>query len=156
MSPDELGFDPFDERLGRELRAAAPAATDADGALAALRPRFARARERRRVAIAGAWGLAGAGVVAVGLVVFGPGGTGSIHTPPATRPDRGVTTTTTTTDETSTTDPVVPGTGPDDTTLTTDDHGGNRGPGGGDNSGADSSASDSGSGSGSSPSGGDD
>lgn len=147
MSLDDLGFDPFDDRLGNQLRAGAPSAPNADRTLGELRPRFTRARQRRRTVLAGAWGLAGAGVLALGLVIIGSGPTNRVDTPPASRPDRD---TTTTTAPTTTSTTTSPGTTPD----TLDDHGGNRGPGGGDDSGSSGSGSgSSGSGSGSSGSG---
>lgn len=139
---DEFGFEPLDDELGRRLRDAAPPAGDAGVALASLRPRFERARQRRRAVVGGGTVLAGIAAIALMVAVVAPGSGTDVRTPPATQPHI-----TTTLPTVPTTTAAVPGgTGPGATTATSDNHGGNRGPGG-------SGSGDSGSGSSSSGSG---
>lgn len=107
---DDLRFDPVDDELRRRFDGGAPTAKDADVVLDELRPRLQQARIRRRAAFSGAL-VAAAMVVVVLVVAFSRGGgTGSVHTPPAsggdTRPDGAIITTV-----------------PQPTVTTLDDHG---------------------------------
>jgi uncharacterized membrane protein YgcG len=148
VTDDDLGFTAADDELGRRLRAAAPAGADTDATLVALRPRFERARRRRRAVVSTAGALGVAALVMLGVAVIGPGGGADVETPPATEPR--VTTTAPTVPTVPTTIATVPlpgGTAPGGTTATSDDHGGDDDSGGDDNSG---SGSSSGSGSGTS------
>jgi hypothetical protein len=164
MSPDQ--FDDLDRALSSGLSALAPDVTGGDEALAALRPRFQRARRRARVAKIGATVVA---VVAIGSVltlaapssarshvnITGPGSTPS----QTTSPTRSTTTTPTTVrpvigrgTTSSDTRPLAgpgsqPGLAPTSvvtvpgTTPGTDGHGGGPGPtGGGDHHGHDGSS----------------
>jgi hypothetical protein len=85
---DDLRFDPVDDELRRRFDAQARPEGDPDAVLDQLRPRFRRARQRRRAAFAGAAAL---GVVAVlgASMILGDagGGDGPVRTPPATKPD---------------------------------------------------------------------
>src|SRR5438105_3257495 len=93
MTPDDLGFEPLDDALGRSLRAAAPSAPDAGSSLEALRPQLARARRQRRGALAGVSGVAVAALATLVVVLAGGSGRQSVHVPPATRQRDHVTTT---------------------------------------------------------------
>jgi hypothetical protein len=84
---DDLSFDApdaFDDELRRRFSGSAPAGSDPDLVLDAMRPQLARARTRRRASFASA--IAGVAVIVVALafVLGGGGGSSSVHTPPAT------------------------------------------------------------------------
>ena len=84
---DDQSFDapdPFDDELRRRFAGSAPAGSDPDVVLDAMRPQLARARTRRRASFASA--IAGVAVIVVALafVLGGGGGSSSVHTPPAT------------------------------------------------------------------------
>jgi hypothetical protein len=83
---DDLGFDGTDDELQRRFAASSTPERDADAVLGALRPRFERARTRRRVGFVSA--TVGVAAVVVALVfALGPtgGDGGSVRVPPATR-----------------------------------------------------------------------
>ena len=173
MTDHNLGFDPADTELARQLCAAAPPAGDADAVLTGLRPRLARARRRRQAGFGAVTAAAVVLLAGVGFAATDPGDGSKVRVPPADRspvsvdsvpapttPTEPLTTpdgrtTVPTTSPSST--PTTPGTvAPGSPPTTIDDHGGNRGPGstssGSDSSGSGSSGSGS-SGSGSSGSG---
>ncbi len=85
---DDQSFDapdPFDDELRRRFAGSAPAGSDPDVVLDAMRPQLARARTRRRASFASA--IAGVAVIVVALgfaLGGGGGGSSSVHTPPAT------------------------------------------------------------------------
>lgn len=99
MTDDPLGFEPLDDELRRQFRAAAPGAGDADATLRTLAPRFARARRRRQLIVAGGSLLSAVLVVFVGAIALGAGGGGdrSVQVPPASRSTHRQPATTTTT-----------------------------------------------------------
>jgi hypothetical protein len=86
---DDQSFDapdPFDDELRRRFAGSAPAGSDPDTVLDAMRPQLARARTRRRASFASA--IAGVAVIVLALAFVlggGSGGGGSVHTPPATQ-----------------------------------------------------------------------
>ena len=85
---DDQSFDapdPFDDELRRRFAGSAPAGSDPDVVLDAMRPQLARARTRRRASFASA--IAGVAVIVIALafVLGGGGGSSSVHTPPATQ-----------------------------------------------------------------------
>jgi hypothetical protein len=86
---DDLRFDPIDDELRRRFDAQARPDVDPDVVLDQLRPRFQRARARRRAAITGAAAIVAVVVLAASLALgSSSGGDGSVRTPPATKPDR--------------------------------------------------------------------
>ena len=163
MTDDDFGFDPADTELARRLRAAAPTPGNADEVLAGLRPRLTRARRRRQ---AGFVAIGTAAIVLLAGVAFAATGRddgSNIRVPPAhrspvtvdsvpspttpneptTAPNRRTTQTTSPSTGPATPATTAPGSPP----TTVDDHGGNRGPGGSDDSGSNSGSGSSGSGS---------
>lgn len=88
---DDLRFDPVDDELRRRFDAQARPEGDPDAVLDQLRPRFRRARQRRRAAFTGAAALVAVVVVGASVALGGTGGgDGSVRVPPATKPDRTV------------------------------------------------------------------
>jgi hypothetical protein len=85
-SDDAFGLDPFDAELGARLRASAPTGDDVDGVLAAMRPRLARARRRRRTGFVAAGAAALALLAGVAFAVADTAPKTSVHVPPADRP----------------------------------------------------------------------
>jgi hypothetical protein len=83
---EDLRPDAVDEELRRRFGAGAPADSDPDTVLDAMRPRLQHARTRRRASLASA--IAGVAVVVVVLAFAlgsGGGGSDSVRVPPATR-----------------------------------------------------------------------
>ena len=85
---DDLRPDAVDDELRRRFGAGAPADSDPDVVLDAMRPRLQQARTRRRVSFASAIAGVAAVVVVLAFVLGGGGGSGSVRTPPASNAPR--------------------------------------------------------------------